>query len=115
MGDQLLVNKKECEDMRYTKPLLIISLVLMTVVSNAPVWSAENGGIANLRQTGKAFSSVAKKVSPSVVFVKVESVQKNSPITSFSSPFNDDFFNDFLANLFQDFLSHKRHRVSVRF
>lgn len=89
--------------MRYVKPLLMLSLVLMTIVSNAPVWSAENGGIANLRQTGKAFSSVAKKVSPSVVFVKVESVQKNSPITSFSSPFNDDFFKRFFGESFPGF------------
>lgn len=89
--------------MQYVKPLLILSLVLMTVVSNAPVWSAENGGIANLRQTGKAFSSVARKVSPSVVFVKVESVQKNAPITPFSSPFSDDFFKRFFGESFPGF------------
>jgi len=34
---------------------------------------AQDYGIKNLRQSGKAFSSVAKKVSPAVVFIQVES------------------------------------------
>ncbi|MCU0810785.1 MAG: DegQ family serine endoprotease [Thiobacillaceae bacterium] len=37
-----------------------------------PVFAAQDGGIESLRQTGKAFSSVARKVSPSVVFIHVE-------------------------------------------
>ena len=34
--------------------------------------SAQDQGLESLRQTGQAFRSVAKKVSPAVVFIQVE-------------------------------------------
>lgn len=77
------------------KSLLIFLLMFIAVVVAAPVSSADDGGIESLRQTSRAFASVAQKVSPSVVFVKVESVQKNVPVTPFTSPFGDDFFKRF--------------------
>ncbi|MDH5256969.1 MAG: DegQ family serine endoprotease [Gammaproteobacteria bacterium] len=65
-------------------------------------------GISSLRQTSKAFSSVAKNVSPSVVFIKVESTQKvqtGSPFDDprFESPFNDDIFKRFFGERFPGF------------
>jgi len=41
---------------------------------------ADASGIENLKKTGKAFASVAKKVSPAVVFIKIEKVM--NPRTS---------------------------------
>ena len=58
------------------KPNLKISLnflYLLFILGFAiPAHSAE-GGVESLRRTSKAFASVAKEVSPSVVFIKVES------------------------------------------
>lgn len=67
--------------------------------------NAIDEGIDNLRETGKAFASVARKVSPSVVFIQVESKASDSSITQFSSPFGefpfgDDFFKRFFGDQF---------------
>ena len=87
---------------------LIFSLIAI------PIQAAEDGGIANLRQTGKAFASVAKKVSPSVVFIQVENVQQGramSPRQSpFNSPFGDDFFKRFFGDQFQGFPDQQQRR-----
>lgn len=59
---------------------------------------AQEGGIENLRQTGKAFASVARKVSPSVVFVQVESTQKEDIQSQFFPPLGDEFFRHFFGD-----------------
>ena len=69
-------------------------LVLLGLLVTAPAF-AQSGGIESLRETGKAFSAVAKKVSPSVVFIQVESVREVQ-----SSPFNDDLFRRFFGDRF---------------
>ena len=63
---------------------------------------AQDYGIENLRQSGKAFSSVAKKVSPAVVFIQVEKTVKNQQSMEFSSPFGkgSPFGDDFLKHFF---------------
>jgi len=63
--------------------------------------NAQEYGIENLRQSGKAFSYVAKKVSPAVVFIQVEKTVKNQPM-EFSSPFGKGgpFGDDFLKHFF---------------
>ena len=58
---------------------------------------AEEGGLENLRQTGKAFSTVARQVSPSVVYIEVESTQEGAALTPFASPFSDEFFRRFFG------------------
>lgn len=68
-------------------------------------WSANavDEGIDNLRETGKAFASVAKKVSPSVVFIQAESRAADSSVPQFSSPFGEfPFGDDFLKRFFGD-------------
>ena len=60
---------------------------------------AQNYGIENLRQSGKAFSFVAKKVSPAVVFIQVEKTVKNQQSMR-NSPFDDDFFKHFFGPSF---------------
>ncbi|MDT8419329.1 MAG: DegQ family serine endoprotease [Desulfuromonadales bacterium] len=54
-----------------------------------------------MKQTGLAFRSVAKKVSPAVVFIKVEKevAAQGAPenFSPFGSPFSDDFFRRFFG------------------
>lgn len=78
-----------------------LSLLILIVV---PSLTLANG-IENLRETSKAFASVATEVSPSVVFIQVEgkkSTQSNyqhfqSPFGE-SFPFGDDFFKHFFGD-----------------
>ena len=68
-----------------------------------PVYALD-GGVENLKQTSKAFASVAKSVSPSVVFIHVESTEPDSTNTQFSSPFGDElpFDDDMFKRFFGD-------------
>lgn len=62
----------------------------------------QDNGIENLRQTSKAFASVARAVSPSVVFIQVES--KGAISRQFQFPFDDNEFfgNDLFERFFGD-------------
>jgi serine protease Do len=66
----------------------------------------QDNGINSLRQTSKAFASVARAISPSVVFIQVES--KASTTRHFPFPFNDndlfgkDLFERFFGERFRD-------------
>jgi serine protease Do len=85
------------------KSHLITRLLLLLWVFALPV-SGEESGVENLRQTSKAFASIARKVSPSVVFIQVESSVKN-PAMQFSSPFStpgNPFGDDLLKRFFGD-------------
>jgi serine protease Do len=53
------------------KKLLVFATLLQALTLSSPLF-AQLGGIENLRQTGKAFSAVARKVAPAVVFIQVE-------------------------------------------
>ena len=82
-----------------------IPFLLFTVLLGASgIALAADGGIENLRQTGKAFASVAKQVSPAVVFVQAEADQPaataNTPFGREQSPFNDDLFRRFFGDAF---------------
>lgn len=73
-------------------------MTLLFAISLFPLLGfAQSGGIESLRQTGKAFSEVAQKVSPSVVFIQVESVK---PAQTRSSPLNDDMLRRFFGDRF---------------
>jgi len=58
---------------------------------------AEEGGLDSLRQTGKAFSGVAKKVAPSVVFIQVEGQAEDEAAGRGAWPFQDDLFRRFFG------------------
>ena len=91
-------------------PLLIVFLLII-----APLQAADDGAIANLRQTSKAFSSVAKQISPSVVFIQVESVQKRNTFTQFQSPFfDDDLFKRFFGDRFPGFPNQRQPQPEQR-
>jgi serine protease Do len=85
------------------KSSFVLFIVLLFSLLGSSVSLAEDGGIASLRQTSKAFASVAKQVSPSVVLIQVESVQKGAPVTPFQSPFGDDLFKRFFGEDFPGF------------
>lgn len=62
---------------------------------------AQDAAIESLRESSKAFSSVGKQVSPSVVFIRVEKSIEASPQAPLSSPFDDDFFDRFFGDPFR--------------
>jgi serine protease Do len=80
----------------------IKSIVLPLLLMIALPTQALEGGIESLRETGKAFASVARSVSPSVVFIQVEAsapARGGMPPAPFGEewPFNDDFFRRFFG------------------
>jgi serine protease Do len=75
---------------------------------------AQEGGIESLRQTGKAFASVARQVSPSVVFIQVESVEETPAGRGFTSPFSDDLFRHFFGDSFPGFPEHRQRERRQR-
>jgi hypothetical protein len=67
---------------------LDIALLFLLLIAASPA-PALDDGIESLRQTGKAFASVARSVSPSVAFVQIEQSEPQSAITRFSPPFGN--------------------------
>lgn len=63
----------------------LVWLFILALFVAAPA-AALDSGIENLRQTSKAFASVARKVTPSVVFVQVEGKSSKTPVAGFSLP-----------------------------
>ncbi|NOY13062.1 MAG: trypsin-like serine protease, partial [Deltaproteobacteria bacterium] len=86
------------------KRLLLIFALLVAGFAGMAQYSpamAQDAGLQNLRETGEAFRSVAKQVSPAVVFIQVEkSVQQQPPSMNNpfgNSPFGDEFFRRFFG------------------
>lgn len=78
---------------------LLLSVLVATTAA-APALAASGSGdsaaVESLRETGKAFASVARSVSPSVVFIQVEGTRAQQ-----ASPFGpDDFFRRFFGDEF---------------
>ncbi|MFO7766175.1 MAG: DegQ family serine endoprotease [Pelovirga sp.] len=78
--------------------LLLLSFLLL----GSPALMAQDTGLESLRETGEAFRSVAREVSPAVVYIQVEQeVQARSrdPWTHpfEGSPFGEEFFRRFFG------------------
>ena len=71
----------------------LILLICFSFVSLLP--AEDNSALDALRQSGKIFSKVAKKSSPSVVMIKTEKEVSPYMRRSYGSPFQDDFFRRF--------------------
>lgn len=84
------------------KPKVLIFFLMATVAAAA--FAGDDSGVENLRQTGKAFASVARAVSPSVVFIQVEGGQSGSPGSGLPAPFGNGwpFGNDLFKRFFGD-------------
>lgn len=78
----------------YTYRMSFLLLLLGVIALPA---QAQDGGLENLRQTGKAFASVARQVSPSVVYIQVESTQQGATMAPSTPPFTDEFFKRFFG------------------
>ncbi len=66
------------------------------VISIVSAGAAAQSGLESLRESSRAFASVAEQVSPSVVFIQTErAVQAQQ--NPFSSPFGDDLFERFFG------------------
>ncbi len=76
---------------------LLLAITATSLLLPVPVL-AQKAGLESLRQTGLAFREVAKKVSPAVVFIKVEKMA--DPLAGqnpLNSPFGDEFFRRFFG------------------
>ncbi len=84
--------------MKRSKLLLYLLLPLLLLCFSLPA-VAQDAGLENLRESGKAFRSVAKMVSPAVVFIQVEKeVTQPSMSNPFGNhPFGDEFFRRFFG------------------
>ncbi len=85
---------------RKTSHYLVISTVIFLLVLLSPltVLGQDENSIATLKQTGKAFASVAEKASPAVVGLKADrvvSISREWPFDEQLDPFSDDFFERF--------------------
>ncbi|WP_020677574.1 DegQ family serine endoprotease [Geopsychrobacter electrodiphilus] len=83
-----------------TNKTLLFLLLTFTAASLMlpPNVRAQEAGLESLRQTGMAFREVAKKVSPAVVFIKVEKEIKAQPGGNpLNSPLGDEFFRRFFG------------------
>ncbi len=64
--------------------------------------NAQDAGKENLRETGRAFRSVAKQVGPAVVFIKVEKEVKQQSMGSDplrGNPLGEEFFRRFFGEI----------------
>ncbi|MBN2429551.1 MAG: DegQ family serine endoprotease [Deltaproteobacteria bacterium] len=77
---------------------LIFALTCSTLLPTAG--RAQEQGLESLRQTGQAFRSVAKKVSPAVVFIKVVKEVSGAEAGEFFSPFGNPFDDEFFQRFF---------------
>jgi len=79
--------------------MLVALLVSLSLGAALPATGiAQERGLENLRQTGQAFRSVAKKVSPAVVFIQVEKELGGQNVGEFLFPFDDDFLRRFFGD-----------------
>lgn len=89
--------------MRYRPSSLLTALLLLFTAAVAPppalaapaAGAGESTAIESLRETGKAFASVARAVSPSVVFIQVEGTREPSQAMG-----PDDFLRRFFGDQF---------------
>ena len=81
----------------HDRPLSVFDVVwvmlVLVLLCTTGTGHAQERALENLKETGKAFASVAKEVSPAVVFIKVEKTVTGTPLV----PFNNDFFRRFFG------------------
>ncbi len=110
--------------MYWHKQLVTIAVALLIAIGaggvHPAVSLAQERGLESLKQTGQAFRSVAKNVSPAVVFIKAEKEVSNQGTTEFYSPFGGPFDDEFFRRFFgappqfqQPYQAPKKHRQEV--
>lgn len=105
----IMINLKCKKRNRY--PFLILTLLILLLSSLSYAES-----IASVEQTSKAFTRIAKSVTPTVVFIKVEKmIQTGGRQNPFNNPFdlyNDDFFKRFFGQR-HPFMQEPRERKQM--
>ncbi len=88
--------KALCYEEHRSHPLYLMEIAfLMAILISLPsLVHAQEKALENLKDTGKAFASVAREASPAVVFIKVEKTVTANPSIG---PFNDDFYKRFFG------------------
>jgi len=78
------------------------TIIILTSGMFVPAAYSQNNGMESLKKTGKAFAAVAKMVSPSVVFIKVEKIVDRQGVVESSSPFEgqNPLGEEFLKHFF---------------
>ncbi len=86
---------------RSQKLLSLFSLILLLLVGLLSSAFAQDAGLENLRETGKAFRSVAKQVSPAVVYIQIEKTleQQDRGNPFGNNPQAEEFFRRFFGEL----------------
>lgn len=101
-NDKEKLFERDDRELEMKRSLAVLYLILVWLITT-PVYAFDNG-VESLRKTSKAFASVAREVSPSVVFIQVESKASNSNQFSFhfgpGNPFGDDLFKRFFGDQF---------------
>jgi serine protease Do len=76
-------------------------ILLLGVLALPSIPVAQDGGIESLRQTSKAFSAVARKAAPAVVFIQIEGqAQREDEAAGDTWPFHDELFRRFFGEDF---------------
>jgi serine protease Do len=91
---------------------LLLTLICVQALALPLPSPAQDAGVESLRQTAHAFSGVARKVAPSVVFIQVEgNPQGTASEEPLPWPFHDDLFRRFFG---EDFPSLPQRRQPPR-
>src|SRR3990167_9515116 len=80
-------------------------VVVFTCIFSLNLFAAEKEAVFSAQQVSKVFTSVAKKSSPAVIYIKAEGVGDNDELLSDpfqnqapQDPFGEDFFNRFFGS-----------------
>ncbi|MBI9016720.1 MAG: DegQ family serine endoprotease [Phycisphaerae bacterium] len=85
--------------MKYSKKIVPLSLIVVILVANLAIAN----GIDNLQESSKAFSKIAQKAIPAVVFIQVEkTIESASAQSPFGNSPRDFFGNDLFDHFFRD-------------
>jgi len=92
-------------------------IIILIYGQYSPAAHAQNNAIESLKKIGNSFTAVAKKVSPSVVFIKVEKIVDGQPVVKSSSPFEgknplgDEFLKHFFGYPYNHEPQHQQRMV----
>jgi serine protease Do len=92
-------------------------IIILIYGQYSPAAHAQNNAIESFKKIGNSFTAVAKKVSPSVVFIKVEKIVDGKPVVKSSSPFEgrnplgDEFLKHFFGYPYNHEPQHQQRMV----
>lgn len=87
----------------------LLTIIFLFTINFNPNLFANEASIDSLRDISKAFSSVAKKSSPAVVFIQIEKRQQAGRFMGHGSPFGDNFLEFFFRGSPNHGQGHGQH------